>query len=106
MFRYDIQAFNEAVIREALLNAVSHGGYCQGGSIFVRSSPRKRCNIVDWLSARGKARIESFVIVSRRARVGPTTRAPIIPRPPLSWMARSAIPVLFNIWIALQMSAT
>ena len=35
MFYYDIQAFNEAVTREALLNAVTHREYRHGGSIFV-----------------------------------------------------------------------
>lgn len=41
MFRYNIQAFNESVIREALLNAIAHREYCQGGSIFVRQFPSR-----------------------------------------------------------------
>ena len=41
MFRYDIQAFNEAVIREALLNAVAHREYRHGGSIFVLQFPNR-----------------------------------------------------------------
>lgn len=36
MFIYDIPTFNERVVREALLNAVSHRNYQMGGSIFVR----------------------------------------------------------------------
>ena len=41
MFHYDRQAFNEAVIREALLNAVAHREYRQSGSIFVRQFPNR-----------------------------------------------------------------
>lgn len=35
-FVYDIPTFNEQVIREAVLNAVSHRNYQMGGSVFVR----------------------------------------------------------------------
>lgn len=35
-FVYDIPTFNERVIREAILNAVSHRNYQMGGSVFVR----------------------------------------------------------------------
>lgn len=35
-FVYDIPTFNERVVREAILNAVSHRNYQMGGSIFVR----------------------------------------------------------------------
>jgi ATP-dependent DNA helicase RecG len=41
LFIYDIPTFNERVVREALLNAVSHRDYRLGGSIFVRQFPRK-----------------------------------------------------------------
>jgi len=36
LFVFDILTFNERVIREALLNAVSHRNYQLGGSIFIR----------------------------------------------------------------------
>lgn len=36
LFIYDIPTFNERVVREALLNAVSHRNYQMGGSVFVR----------------------------------------------------------------------
>lgn len=35
-FIYDIPTFNERVVREAVLNAVSHRDYQMGGSVFVR----------------------------------------------------------------------
>ena len=35
-FIFDIPTFNESVVREAILNAVSHRNYQSGGSIFVR----------------------------------------------------------------------
>ena len=35
-FVYDIPTFNERVVREAILNAMSHRNYQMGGSIFVR----------------------------------------------------------------------
>ena len=35
-FVYDIPTFNERVVREAVLNAVSHRNYQMGGSVFVR----------------------------------------------------------------------
>jgi predicted HTH transcriptional regulator len=35
-FVFDIATFNERVVREAILNAVSHRNYQFGGSIFVR----------------------------------------------------------------------
>lgn len=41
LFRWDIRTFNEAVVREAVLNAVSHRDYRLGGSIFVRQYPRR-----------------------------------------------------------------
>jgi ATP-dependent DNA helicase RecG len=39
LFRYDIPAFNESVVRETILNAVTHRDYRLGGSIFVRQFP-------------------------------------------------------------------
>ena len=36
LFVFDIPTFNERVVREALLNAVSHRNYQLGGSIFIR----------------------------------------------------------------------
>ena len=33
---YDIPTFNERVVREAILNAVSHRNYQMGGSVFIR----------------------------------------------------------------------
>jgi len=36
LFVFDIPTFNERVVREALLNAVSHRNYQLGGSVFVR----------------------------------------------------------------------
>lgn len=41
LFRYDIQAFNEDVVREALLNAITHREYRNGGSIFVHQFPNR-----------------------------------------------------------------
>lgn len=42
MFRYDIPAFNESVIREALLNAITHREYRgDSRSIFVRQFPNR-----------------------------------------------------------------
>lgn len=38
---WDIRAFNETVVREAVLNAVSHRDYRLPGSVFVRQLPRK-----------------------------------------------------------------
>jgi len=40
LFRYDIPTFHEEVVREAILNAVSHRDYRLPGSIFMRQSPR------------------------------------------------------------------
>ncbi|HEX5502194.1 MAG TPA: ATP-binding protein [Thermomicrobiales bacterium] len=37
----DIRAFNEVVVREAILNAISHRDYRLGGSTFVRQFPKK-----------------------------------------------------------------
>lgn len=39
LFRYELPAFNEAAVREALLNAVSHRDYRMAGSIFVKQFP-------------------------------------------------------------------
>jgi len=41
LFIWDIATFNEAVVREAILNAVSHRNYRLAGSVFVRQFPRK-----------------------------------------------------------------
>ncbi len=41
LFIWDVPTFNERVIREAVLNAVSHRDYRHGGSIFVRQYPRR-----------------------------------------------------------------
>lgn len=41
LFRYDIPTFDEAAVREALLNAVAHRDYRLGGSIFVRQYARR-----------------------------------------------------------------
>jgi len=41
LFRYEIPAFNEDVVREALLNAVAHREYRDGRSIFVRQYPNR-----------------------------------------------------------------
>ena len=40
-FVFDIPTFNEAVVREAILNAVSHRDYRLGGSVFVRQYARR-----------------------------------------------------------------
>jgi len=37
----DISTFNEAVVREAILNAICHRDYRLAGSIFIRQFPRK-----------------------------------------------------------------
>jgi ATP-dependent DNA helicase RecG len=41
LFVWDIQSFNEKVVREAILNAVSHRDYRLQGSVFVRQFPKK-----------------------------------------------------------------
>ncbi|OQC41889.1 MAG: Divergent AAA domain protein [Acidobacteria bacterium ADurb.Bin051] len=41
LFRYEIPAFNEAAVREAILNAVSHRDYRLAGSTFVRQWPQR-----------------------------------------------------------------
>lgn len=41
LFVLDIPTLNEAAVREALLNAVSHRDYRMGGSVFIRQYPRK-----------------------------------------------------------------
>ena len=41
LFVWDIRTFNEDVVREAMLNAVSHRDYRLAGSVFVRQFPRK-----------------------------------------------------------------
>jgi ATP-dependent DNA helicase RecG len=41
LFVWDIRTFNEAVVREAILNAISHRDYRLSGSIFVRQYPRR-----------------------------------------------------------------
>lgn len=41
LFIFDIPTFSERVIREAVLNAVSHRDYQLGGSVFIRQYPRR-----------------------------------------------------------------
>jgi ATP-dependent DNA helicase RecG len=41
LFRVDVLTFDEAVIREAVLNAYCHRDYRRGGSVFVRQYPRR-----------------------------------------------------------------
>lgn len=41
LFRREIRTFNETVVREALLNAVSHRDYRNAGSVFIRQWPRR-----------------------------------------------------------------
>ena len=41
LFIWDVPTFNERVVREALLNAVSHRDYRLGASVFIRQYPRK-----------------------------------------------------------------
>ncbi len=41
LFRQEIPTFNEAVVREAILNAVSHRDYRLGGSVFIRQYPTR-----------------------------------------------------------------
>ncbi len=41
LFIWDIRTFNETVVREAILNAVSHRDYRLAGSVFVRQFPRR-----------------------------------------------------------------
>lgn len=45
LFRREVSMFNEATVREALLNALAHRDYRLGGSTFVRQYP-KRLEIV------------------------------------------------------------
>jgi len=41
LFRQEIPTFNEAVVREAILNAVSHRDYRLAGSVFIRQYPTR-----------------------------------------------------------------
>lgn len=41
LFRREIPAFNEAVVREAILNALTHRDYRLSGSVMIRQYPRK-----------------------------------------------------------------
>lgn len=41
LFRLEIPTFDEQVVREAMLNAVSHRDYRLGGSVFLRQFPRR-----------------------------------------------------------------
>ena len=41
LFVLDIPTFSERVVREAILNAISHRDYLHGGNIFIRQYPRK-----------------------------------------------------------------
>jgi ATP-dependent DNA helicase RecG len=41
LFVYNISTFDEIVVREAILNAVSHRDYRLAGSVFVRQFPRR-----------------------------------------------------------------
>lgn len=41
LFRVEIPTFDEAAVREALLNAISHRDYQRAGSVFVRQFPRR-----------------------------------------------------------------
>ncbi|NWH04115.1 ATP-binding protein [Desulfobacter latus] len=41
LFRQEIPTFNEAVVREAILNAISHRDYRLGGSVFIRQYPTR-----------------------------------------------------------------
>ncbi|MDD3083388.1 MAG: ATP-binding protein [Desulfobacterales bacterium] len=41
LFRWDIPTFNESVVREAILNAVSHREYRFAESVFIRQYPTK-----------------------------------------------------------------
>lgn len=40
-FIFDIPTFNESVVREAILNAVSHRNYQLAGSVFIRQYPER-----------------------------------------------------------------
>jgi ATP-dependent DNA helicase RecG len=40
-FVWDVPTFNERVVREAVLNAVSHRDYRHSGSVFIRQYPRR-----------------------------------------------------------------
>ena len=39
LFRWEIPVFNEAVVREAILNALTHRDYRLPGSVFIRQYP-------------------------------------------------------------------
>lgn len=41
LFMVEVPTFNEAAVREAILNAVSHRDYRHAGSVFVRQFPRR-----------------------------------------------------------------
>lgn len=41
LFVLDVPTFSERVVREAVLNAISHRDYQLGGSVFIRQQPRR-----------------------------------------------------------------
>ena len=41
LFRYDVPTFGEGSVREAVLNAICHRDYRDGGSVWVRQYPRQ-----------------------------------------------------------------
>nr|MBC8359889.1 hypothetical protein [Candidatus Desulfatibia profunda] len=41
LFMLTVPSFNELVIREAILNAVSHRDYRHAGSVFIKQYPAK-----------------------------------------------------------------
>jgi ATP-dependent DNA helicase RecG len=41
LFVWDVPTFTERIVREAILNAVSHRDYQLGGSVFIRQYPRR-----------------------------------------------------------------
>lgn len=74
LFRWEIQTFDEQIVREAILNAVGHRDYRLGGSVFVRQFPRRMdiispgglptgitpSNILDRQNPRNRRIAESF----------------------------------------------
>jgi len=74
LFRYDIPTFSEAVVREAILNAVGHRDYRLAGSVFVKQFPKHleivspggfppgitASNILDQQSPRNRRLAEAF----------------------------------------------
>ena len=84
LFRLDLPTFEETVVREAVLNAISHRDYRVPGSVFVRQYPRtlqlvspggfpdgiNTDNVIDRQSPRNRKIAEAFALCGLVERSG------------------------------------